>query len=577
MTTKPWHGSHWPESVPHEIRGYEKPLFTVLDDAARDYPNAVYTLFNDAGRTYAEVKDSADRLADFLASRDIRQGDRVAVFLPNLPHYPEIIFGILKAGAIAVTCNPLYKVEELHYQLDDSGARAIFLMDHPGFYPIALEAVQQTDMETVIICSVKSHLPKIKGFMGSLLGKIPKAKRHEPGHLLYDQVIRNARPQPPQVRIDPVRDPALLIYTGGTTGTPKGAMQTHANLVCDLMCLEEWTRFSSEPGAPFTKAQKGGAHTFLGVLPWYHSFGMTVCLLMSAFTASRMVCVPDPKAGKPPFTELLKTIEKQKVTIVVGVPTLFSALLNHPHIDAYDLSSIACCASAAAPLPVEVLRQFEKKTGAVIFEGYGLTETAPAIAANPTNIEHRKIGTVGMMLPNADVKILDIEEGIRELPRGEDGEIALAGPQVMPGYWNKPEANAEVFREIDGKRYFLTGDIGHLDEDGFLVITDRKKDMIIVGGFNVFPRDVEEVLFSHPKVAQAAVIGVPDPHSGEAVKAFIQLKPDTRATEQEILDYCKSRMTGYKRPRQIEFRDSLPTSLVGKVLRRRLREEELKK
>jgi len=262
---------------------------------------------------------------------------------------------------------------------------------------------------------------------------------------------------------------------------------------------------------------------------------------------------------------------------VVGVPTIYSAFVHHPLIDQFDLSSIVGCGSGAAPLPVEVIRQFEEKTGSIIFEGYGLTETSPVITLNPTDAEQRKIGSVGMPYLSVDIKIVDLETGMQELPQGEDGEIAASGPQVMLGYWNKPEANKEVFREIDGKRYFLTGDIGHFDQEGFLFITDRKKDMIIVGGFNAYPKEIEEVLYAHPKVALAAVVGVPDPHTGEAIKAFIQLRPGETATEAEFLEFCKTRLSGYKRPRTIEFRESLPTSVVGKVLRRVLRDEVLQK
>jgi long-chain acyl-CoA synthetase len=246
-------------------------------------------------------------------------------------------------------------------------------------------------------------------------------------------------------------------------------------------------------------------------------------------------------------------------------------------IDNFDLTSLIGCGSGAAPMPVEVLKQFEERTGAVIYEGYGLTETSPTLTTNPTNQDQRKIGSVGLPLPSTDIKIVDLESGLHELPQGEDGEIAVSGPQIMLGYWNNPAENEAVFREIDAKRFFLTGDIGHMDEEGFLIITDRKKDMIIVGGFNAYPREIEEVLYTNPKVALAAVIGVPDPHRGEAVKAFIQLQPGTEATEEEFIAFCKTRMAGYKRPREFEFRESLPTSMVGKVLRRVLREEELEK
>ena len=577
MTMQPWQSLRWPRGVPREITGYDQPVFSLLDQAAARFPQATFTIFADAGRTYAQVKDAADRVANFLASRGLAKGDRAAIFLPNLPHFVPAFFGVLKAGGVCVTCNPLYKASELNYQLKDSGAKALFVMDHPDFYPTAVKAIQGTQVETVVICNVKSYLPVLKGFLGSLLGKIPKAPTHQPGHFFFDQIMTTSQPNPPKVELDPMNDLALLIYTGGTTGVPKGAALTHANFMYDVMACYEWVRLEDEGGSDPQPLQHGGAHTYLGVLPWYHSFGLTLCLLEATYSASRLVCIPDPRAGKPPFTEVLAAIPKHKVTLVVAVPTIYSAFINHPLTDQFDLSSIVGCGSGAAPLPLEVIKQFEAKTGAVIFEGYGLTETAPVLTINPTDLERRKVGSVGLPLPGTEIKIVDLDSGATELAQGEDGEIAACGPQVMQGYWQKPEANEQVFREIDGRRFFLTGDIGHLDEDGFVVITDRKKDLILVGGFNAYPREIEEVLYTHPKVAQAAVIGVPDAKSGEKVKAFVQLKPGETAREEEILAFCKERMAGYKRPREVEFRDALPTSVVGKVLRRVLRDEELKK
>jgi long-chain acyl-CoA synthetase len=435
--------------------------------------------------------------------------------------------------------------------------------------------MEGSQVDTVVVCNVKSCLPPIRGFLGALLGKIPKAASHDPGHLMFDDIIKSSSPEPPELKVNPSEDLALILYTGGTTGLPKGACLTHANLVSNLMMSEEYVRIAEKPGEKPKKLEKG-IHTILGLLPWYHGFGLTHSLLASCLGASRLVCMPDPRAGEPAFTEVLKAIQKYRVSGFVAVPTIFSALVNHPFINKFDLTSIIGCGSGAAPLPVEVLKQFEERTGAVIYEGYGLTETSPTLTTNPTNHEQRKIGTVGLPVPSTDLKILDLETGLKELPQGEDGEIAASGPQIMLGYWNKPEENEAVFRQIDGKRFFLTGDIGHIDDEGFLVITERKKDMIIVGGFNAYPREIEEVLYAHPKVALAAVIGVPDPQRGEAVKAFIQLKPGTKATEEELIDFCRARMAGYKRPREIEFRESLPTSMVGKVLRRVLREEERK-
>ncbi len=573
MTLPPWPTNRWPKDVLREISNFEKPLFSFLDDAARDFPNQTYTIFNDGKRTYAQVKDTADRLANFIASKGIKKGDRVAIFLPNLPHYPAIYFGILKAGAVCVTCNPVYTAGELNYQLKDAGAKMVFVMDHPQFYPTAVKAIEGTDVETVVICSVKSYLPPIKGFLGALLGKIPKAGNYAPGHLFFDNVVAAASPQAPKIQIDPTKDLALIIYTGGTTGVPKGASLTHSNFVFDIMAVFEWMRIPHEPGGPPEKLRLGGFHCYLGVLPWYHSFGLTLCLLGSCASASSLVCIPDPRAGTPPFTEVLKAVQKYKTTIVIAVPTIFIAFTNHPLLEQFDLTSIKSCGSGGAPLPVEVAKKFEAKTGCIIFEGYGLSETAPVASLNPTNTTDRKFGSVGFPMPNTDVKIVDSKTGLKELAQGEDGEIAISGPQVMTGYWNKPLENSAVFREIEGKRFFLTGDVGHVDPEGYIIITDRKKDLILVGGFNCYPREVEEVLYTHPKIANVAVVGIPDPRSGESVKAFIQLLPGETVTEAEIMEFCKDKLAGYKRPRSIEFRESLPTSPVGKVLRRVLRDE----
>jgi len=573
MTTAHWPTKNWPDGVPHEIDEYDQPLYQLLDDAARDYPNQTYTIFNDASRTFAQVKDTADRIAAFLHAKGIKKGDRVAIFLPNLPHYPAIFFGILKAGAVCVTCNPLYTPAELNYQLKDAGAKVLFCMDHPQFYPTAEKAIQGTDVETVVVCNVKSYLPWLKGFLGGLLGKIPHAERHATGHLMFDDVVGSAQPAQPATAIDPSNDLALIIYTGGTTGVPKGAALTHTNFVYNLKAMDVWARLDYGEGGPIEGIRRGGYHCYLGVLPWYHSFGMTCAMLSACLSGSRLICVPDPRAGDPPFTEVLKLVQKHRPTLMPAVPTIFVAFANHSLLDQFELNSLMACFSGGAPLPPEVCRQFEEKTGAIIFEGYGLSETAPIATINPSFTATRKIGSIGFPVPGTDVKILDAETSQTELPQGEDGEVAICGPQVMQGYWNKPDETAEVFREIDGSRFFLTGDIGHVDDEGYVVITDRKKDMILVGGFNVYPREVEDILFTHPKVALAAVVGVPDAKSGEAVKAFIQLKPGETCTEAEIREFCKSNMAGYKRPKAIAFRDSIPVSNVGKVLRRVLRDE----
>ncbi|MCD4722424.1 MAG: long-chain fatty acid--CoA ligase [Desulfobacula sp.] len=574
MTDQAWKTPYWPEGVSHDVTDYHYPLPQILDETAKKYPDNVYTIFNGAFRTYSQVKDTADRIANFLAGKGIKKGDKIAIFLPNIPHFPEVLFGILKSGAVAVNCNPSYTPTELNYQLKDSESKMVFCMDHPLLYPNTVEAIKDTDIETVIVCNIKSYLPKIKAFIGGLLGKIPKADKHEPGHLMFDDIVASASPNPPSFDVNPDEDTAVMLYTGGTTGVPKGAELSHTNFAYNLEACEEYFRLVHEEGKKAEKMRRGGYHTYLGVLPWYHSFGITSALLFSALSGSRLICIPDPRAGNPPFTGVLEAVQKYKPTFITAVPTIFIAFTNHPNLEKYDISSIMGCLSGGAPLPPEVCKQFEEKTGSIIFEAYGLTETAPAACINPSFKETRKIGSIGFPLPETDVKVVDLKDDTKELPQGEDGELAICGPQVMKGYWKRPDANEEVFRQINGKRYFLTGDIGNIDKDGYITITDRKKDMIIVGGFNVYPREVEDILYTHPKVELVAVVGVPDEKSGEKVKAFIKFKEGQSATKEEINTFCKDNMAGYKRPKFIEFRNEIPVSNIGKVLRRVLRDEE---
>jgi long-chain acyl-CoA synthetase len=574
MEERIWHKHRWPEGVSWDITFPEIPLFQLLEDTAREYGDLSYTIFQDATLTFGEVNEMSNQVAHYLAARGINKGDRVAIFLPNLPQYPILFFGILKSGAVCVTCNPLYTASELNFQLRDSGARAVFVMDHPEFYQTACKAMEGTDVEWLVYCNIKPFLPSLKGFLGGLLGKVPRAGRYEPGHIAFERVLDGQPKIALRVTVDPEADLALILYTGGTTGVPKGASLTHYNLVSNVLAVDEWVRIESSPGQTRERLEPGGGHCFMGVLPWYHSYGLTLTMLMAVRLAARLVCVPNPRAGKPPFTEVLRLIEKHRATVLHGVPTIYSAVVNHPFVEKFDLRSLVACASAAAPLPVELAKSFEEKTGAVIFEGYGLSETSPVTHVNPTNVEGRKLGSVGLPVPGTDMKIVDVETGTRELSLGEDGEIAVSGPQVMTGYWKRPDENALVFRELDGKRFFLTGDIGHIDEEGMTVITDRKKDMIDVGGFKAYPREIEEVLYGHPKVANAAAVGVPDEHSGQAVKAFIQLRRGETATADEIIEFCRDKLAGYKRPKLVEFRSELPMTVVGKILRRKLREEE---
>jgi long-chain acyl-CoA synthetase len=573
-----WHKHKWPKDVRKTLEYPKEPLYAMLDRAAEKNGNLPFTVWEGQSRTYSQVRDDANRIANFLTSRGIKKGDRVAIFLPNLPHFPPVLFGILKAGATSVNCNPMYKAGELNFQLRDSGAVAVFAFDHPSFTPTCYEAIKGTDVKTVIVCSAKNFLPKAKAVLGGMLGKIPKSPYYEKDITFhYQDIVTNYEPIAPKVDVYP-EDIAMILYTGGTTGTPKGAALRHSNFVANVKQLEEWVLLSPEDTSSPGRLEYG-KEVFVGALPWYHSYGLTVTLLSTINRVCQLVCIPDPRAGKPPLTDLLKALEKYKGTVFNCVPSLYAGVVNHPNVKDYNLRSIRICSSGAAPLPPELAKRFEDVTGAILFEGYGLSETSPVTHVNPTTRANRKFGSIGLPMPDTIAKILDIDTGTKEMAVGETGELAVCGPQVMMGYWNKPEETAEVMREIDGKRFFLTVDIGHMDEEGFFIISDRKKEMINVGGLKAYPREIEDIFYEHPKVKMVAAIGVPRPEdpSNEFVKAFVVLKDGVQATTEEFTEWARQKMAGYKRPREIEFRASLPLSQIGKVLHRDLREEELKK
>jgi len=583
MEEQLWHkGGKWPETVKKTLEDKypDEPLFKILDRTAKKSGSLIYMIFEGKSFTFTEVKENADRIANFLSSKGIEKGDRVAIFLPNLPQYPAIFFGILKAGAVAVTCNPMYTASELNFQLRDTGVKIIFCMDHGKYTPICYEAVKDTEIESVVVCSVKSYIPKMNAIIGSILGRIPKSPYYQENiTIFYDEIISKTDPIAPEIRINPDDDLALILYTGGTTGTPKGAMLSHRNLYSNILQHEEYVQIIMEEFSNEPQHYRYGVEVLIGALPWYHSYGLTLTMLVAVYVAGKVIVIPDPRAGDPPLSVVLEAIHKYKGTVLHAVPTMYAAIANHPNVDKYDLSSLIACGSGAAPLPPELARNFEKVTGAILFEGYGLTETSPQTHANPTNKDTRKFGTVGLPIPDTYVKIVDLETGTKEMSVGEEGEIALAGPQIFKGYWNQPEQTEEVFRELDRKRYFLTGDIGYLDSEGFTVITDRKKDMINVSGLKAYPREIEDKLYEHPKVQLAAAIGLPreDDPSNEYVKAYVVLKEGETATEEEFISWCRGRMAGYKRPKAVEFRNELPMSVVGKVLRRELRNEEVNK
>jgi long-chain acyl-CoA synthetase len=568
----------WPENAATTIDYPEEPLFNMLDRSARQSGDLPYTVFMGKFQTFAEVKEHSDRVANFLVSRGIMEGERAAIFLPNVPHFPSIFFGTLKTGAKVVTCNPMYKAGELNFQLKDTEAQIVFVLDHPTFTPTCYEAIKGTEVHTVVVCSVKPFLSKAKAVIGSLLGKVPKSPYYEEDKtVFYEDILTEYEPEPPDVSIDP-KDTAVIIYTGGTTGTPKGAELSHFNLTTNVLQIAEWT-YVREEDVGRSGGVRYGEEVYVGAVPWYHSYGLTLTMLMSTWFAGQLVCVPDPRAGKPPLSDLLEELEKTKGTVLNCVPALYAGIANHPNVGKYDLSNMGICSSGAAPLPPDVAKAFEAVTGGIVFEGYGLTETSPVTHINPTNKQYRKFGSIGLPISDTICKIVDLETGEKEMAIGEIGEIAIHGPQVFKGYWRKPEETENVMREFGGKRFFLTGDVGYMDENGYTFISDRKKQMINVGGMKAYPREIEDILFTHPKVKMAAAVGIPrdDDPSNEFVKAYIQLKDGETATPEEFIEWARERMAGYKRPREVDIVETLPLSNVGKVLRRVLLEEELKK
>jgi long-chain acyl-CoA synthetase len=540
----------WPEGVPFTLDYPEVPLFTFLDESAEKHPDAVATIFQDKRITYRELKDAVDRFATALQKLGVARGDKVALFLPNIPQFVISYYGALKAGAIVVPISPLYKEREVAHQIHDSGTKTLVVLD--VLYPAVEKVEGELGLDRTIVTGIKDYMPTLKGVLGSLLGKVPtyKVERGEKMHQFMD-LIKGYPASPEPVEIDAKEDLALLQYTGGTTGVPKGAMLTHYNLVSNALMCNAWL-----------KAQEG-EEVQINVIPLYHIYGMTVTMNNAIASAGSMVLFPRFNAK-----EVLTGIQKYKATVFGGVPTLYTALINQPDISSYDLSSIKFCISGASPLPPEIQKKFMELTGGVLVEGYGLTEASPVTHANPLDptMETVKIGSIGFAWPDTEAGIMDKETG-ELLPFGDIGELVIKGPQVMKGYWNMPEDTADVLK--DGWLY--TGDIARMDEEGYFFIVDREKDLIKFRGYSVYPREIEDVLYEHPAVKVAAVVGRPDDVSGEIPKAFLVLEDGAEATEEEMIEFVRERIAPYKRIREVEFRDELPTTMVGKVLKKDLR------
>lgn len=562
---KPWI-EHYDNGIPAVIDFPQVPIDRFLKDAADKYPDRAATVFGarvgplllDGNLTYKELNGAVDRFASGLQKMGIKKGDRVAIMLPNCPQFIIAAYATWRIGAIVVCCNPLYMPREIEYLINDSGACAFIVMS--SLYERVKGIRQNTCLEKVIVTNIKEYFPASLKFLFGL------TREKKEGHLIdisgdkdtyrFQDIMRKADAIPETVDIKP-DDASTLIYTSGTTGKPKGAQHTHSSQVFNSCLLNIWAK------------SRRGEDIMLAAMPFFHIYGLAIILNTSIAGGFTTVLIPNPRDMK----HVLMSIEKHRITYYLGVPAMFVGFNNHPERNKYDLSSLRFAASAAAPLAPEVQTRFEANTGGKMVEAYGLTET---ICASMNPIDNVRHNSIGVPMPNTDMKIVDAETGEKELPPDEIGEIIIKGPQVMKGYWNKPEETAGILHKgPDGEEgWFYSGDIGYADKDGFFHIVDRKKDMIITSGYNVYPAEVESVLFEHPAIMEAAVVGAADEAKGETVKAFIVLKSGEKADKDEIIAFCRERMAAFKVPKAIEFRTELPKSLIGKVLRRELRDQK---
>jgi len=553
---KPWY-RFWPEGVQKHIDYPEIPLSDLLKNTAESNPNHVAIVYFDREMTYRELNLASDKFATALADLGVKKGDKVAFFLPNIPQFVISYYGAIRIGAIETAISPLYKEREVEHQLNDSEAETIVVLDL--LYPILEKVLDRTRVKRIIVTGLKEYMPPAKAFLGSLLKKIPSHKvERKPNIHFLQELLSKYGANPPKVDINPNEDLVALQYTGGTTGISKGAMLTHMNLVSNAVACEAWLRGTK------------GHETFLTVLPLFHILGMTTGMNAPILLAGKMVILP-----RFDVVSTFQAIQKHRVTVFCCVPTMYAMLLAHPDLKKYDLKSIRFCISGSAPLPPEVQKKWMEIAGGVLVEGYGLTESSPVTHCNPLDKSMKtvNVGSIGLPWPDTDAKIMDIETGEKELGVNEDGELVVKGPQVMKGYWKMPEESAAVLRN----GWLYTGDVAKMDVDGYFYITDRKKDLIKYKGYSVYPREIEDVIYEHPAVKICAVIGKPDPVASEIPKAFVVVKEGKTATEEEIKQFVNSKVAPYKAVREVEFRTELPMTLVGKVLRRVLQEEERQK
>ena len=555
-TEKPWTKKYDP-GVPDSIEVPDHPLHDFLTRAARDYPEQTAMIFKGSRISYRLLDDLSDALAAGLIANGFQKDDRAVIYMPNTPQFVITYYGILKAGGIVVATNPLYSERELEHQLADCGAETVFVLSL--FYK-KLKHVQKqgrTNVRRVIVSNIKEYLPPHLKFLFTIAKEKKEGHRVtlEAGDTWFQDFLAAGRQSPPAHVEVSADDMALLQYTGGTTGVAKGAIALHRNLVANTLMVKAWM-------PDLRDAQE----IVLTAIPLFHSYGMNTAMNLAVAGASTMVLIPNPRD----LSDLLDSINKYKPTLFPGVPAMYIAINNHPQViqGKVDVSSIRACISGSAPLLLETKTRFEEITGGKLVEGYGLTEAHVATHANPLHGENRP--GIGLPLPGVEARIVDPEDGDADVPAGELGELILKGPSNMTGYWQMPTETANALR--DGWLY--TGDIARMDEDGYFYIEDRKKDMIIASGYNIYPREVEEVLATHPDVLEVAVAGVPDALRGETVKAWVVKKEGSHLTEEELIEWSKEQLARYKYPRLVEFRDQLPRTTVGKVLKRELIKEE---
>ncbi len=553
----PWI-KNYDEGVPTHIDYPQKPLFHFLEESAKKYPDKACTIFKGAVISYKEMDEITDALAGALADLGVKKGDRVGIFMPNTPQFVMAYYGVLKAGGVVVASNPLYTAGEIAHQANDAGIEIMLVMSN--FYKTVKDAQKDTKVKTVIVTNLKETLPALTRLLFTLAVEKKGGHRIEGGLAegdiwMKDLLAKYTPADRPKLEISP-DDACLFQYSGGTTGVPKGAVALHRNIVANSLQIARW----------MTNIEIGHEIVLMAI-PLFHVYGMVAGMNFGFATGSTLVMVPNPRDLK----DVLENISKYHASIFPAVPTLYNAINNNPDVLAgkYDLSSIKACISGSAPLMRETKEKFEALTGGKVFEGYGLSEAPTATHCNPMEGVN-KTGSIGMPLPDVDCKIISLDDGETEMAIGEIGEIIINGPQVMHGYHNMPTETANALRKREGKTWLFTGDIARMDEDGYFYIVDRKKELIKPGGFQVWPREVEEAISEHPKVLEVGVAGIPDPYRGETVKAWIVVKPGETLTKEEIRAFTKEKLAAYKVPTHVEFRDELPKTTVGKILRREL-------